>query len=262
MLTTNEAVDGGSGCGTLCRALERRILGAFWRGWVWRGDGFQVAEDGGSLKPYGWWYELLRILNRAGGLCRLAVRRRCLDDMYSRNLNRRLHLCRLRFEKPPSQVDLSPLTQRSEDLRVGRLGISPRWQIRRVSHLLCCTRRAGASQLRPQQCGNFGGVHWWTRRFEGRDDRWGKGGGWIAKQGLERGRLNSWAGQKLGTETHSLLLILAAACLSYHRQGRGYVGTHRCFHYSPLRVSSTPMGDLFSHSNTSNLRQRAPSRRA
>ena len=82
----------------------------------------------------------------------------------------------------------------------------------------------------------------------GREDSRGGmiGGGSGADGSLRRGwrRLDSRAGYKRGMKTYSLPLILAVTFLFYHRQGTGYVGTLYCFHYSPLRVSSTPMGSF------------------
>ena len=119
VLTADEAVDGGSRWVIICRAVGSRIPSTFWKVWVRGGDGFQVAEDGSSQEPYRWQCELFRTPLDRVGLYGFVVWRRCLDNMYSRNLDRWKYLRRLHFEKFPSQVDLSPLTQRSKNLRVG-----------------------------------------------------------------------------------------------------------------------------------------------
>ena len=141
MLAANEAVDGGSGWGTSCFFRERWIRGGFWDIRNWGGNESQVAEDGGALEPRGWRGWLLYIpgvchLDRAGPR-RFIGWRRCLDGVYSENLDRSQHLRRFHFEKSLPQVDFSPLTQRSENLRVSRLGVNPTWQSRGMLESLC-----------------------------------------------------------------------------------------------------------------------------
>jgi len=95
-----------------------------------------------------------------------------------------------------------------------------------------------------------------TRIFEGRNDRWGKRGGWIARKGPEKGRL---VGRSyIDGEPKR---VPAPIYLSCHRQGMGYVGMLRCplirrFEFPQLLWSP------FSYRNTSNLRRNAPLGRA
>ena len=150
VLTTNESVDGGGWRDVVCRVRERRICGTFWDIWVRGSDRFQVAEDRGSLESYGRRRELFHITSvrslSCADLCEVVERPSDLNGMHPGSLNRWLYLRYLFFEKPPPQVDLSPFTQRSQNLRVGRLGISPAWQIGRILQLLLCAGRSTTGQ--------------------------------------------------------------------------------------------------------------------